>query len=60
MFSNLVADTYSPNVLFIVEKDVSAIHLYLYFLLAFHFNRSSFVCNLTSLGYVSYLRLIAC
>jgi hypothetical protein len=40
IFLNLVADTYSPNVLFSVEKAVSAIHLCPYFLFFFHLSRS--------------------
>ena len=49
IFWNLIADTqYSPKVLFIDEKTVSAIHLCPYFLFFFHLRRS-LVWNLTSL-----------
>src|SRR3954447_2518930 len=53
MFWNLLADTYSPNILLSEEKVVSVIHLCPYFLFFFHF-RKSFICNLTSL----FLRLL--
>lgn len=46
IFWNVVAEVYSPNILFMDESADSAIHLCPYFL--FHFNRS-LVCTLDSL-----------
>ncbi len=55
MFSNLIAVTYSPNILFIHENTVSVIHLCPYLTLSFHCWKVFFFCIFTVLFLIWWL-----